>query len=201
MDDQAETILLRLMRGSASGGLAGMEASRPITTVSSIQLVRPLLRFRREQTEDYCRLHKTEFLRDEMNENERFARVKVRKQLLPLMKSFNSKVVEALSRTATLLREDDALLSENAADLLKRASNESSLSVKILAQATPAVRRRALKEWIKAGRGSSRRLEMSHLLAVEDLLSGGKGGKVVELPGGFLVSRKRGWLEFLAKND
>src|SRR6185369_8943266 len=106
MDDQAETVLLRLMRGSAGVGLGGMEAVRPLKRNSSIKLVRPILWARRIETEDYCRLRKTEFLSDEMNDDTAFARVRVRKHLLPLMQSFNNKVVEALSRTAAQLRED-----------------------------------------------------------------------------------------------
>src|SRR5215208_2057762 len=110
MDDQAETVLLRLMRGSAGAGLGGMEAVRPLAKNSSIKLVRPLLWARRSDTEEYCRLRRTAFLSDEMNDDQRFVRVKVRKQLLPLMESFNNKIVEALSRTAAQLREDGAVL-------------------------------------------------------------------------------------------
>src|SRR5690242_11540443 len=68
MDDQAETVLLRLMRGSGGFGLGGMDAVRPLAKNSSIKLVRPLLWARRIETEDYCRLRKTEFLSDEMND-------------------------------------------------------------------------------------------------------------------------------------
>ena len=78
MDDQAETVLLRLMRGSASYGLAGMDAVRPIAKNSTVKFVRPLLWARRIETENYCRIRKTEFLADEMNEDQSFARVKVR---------------------------------------------------------------------------------------------------------------------------
>jgi len=205
MDDQAETVLMRLMRGSAASGLGGMELLRPLGKNSSIKLVRPLLWARRSETESYCRLRKTEFLRDEMNDDQKFARVKVRQQLLPLMQSFNNKIVEALSRTASQLREDAAVLLNDSDALLKRAAvldhvdDETGmpvLDVKVLAAAPPALRRRALRQWISEGRGSSRRLEMVHLLAVEKLLEGAAGGRVVELPGGSRVRRKRNRLEF-----
>src|SRR4029078_99822 len=62
MDDQAETVLMRLMRGSAGFGLGGMDAVRPIAKNSNINLVRPLLWARRFDTEHYCRLRKTECL-------------------------------------------------------------------------------------------------------------------------------------------
>ena len=206
MDDQAETVLLRLMRGSAGAGLGGMDAIRPLKRNSSIKLVRPLLWARRIDIEDYCRLRRIQFLSDEMNEDEAFARVKVRKQLLPLMQSFNNRIVEAISRTATQLREDGAVLLGDSEALLRRASVDSEtktpvLDVKVLAEAAPALRRRALRQWISEARGSLRRLEMVHLSAVEKLLEGTEGGRVVELPSGGRVRRRRNRLEFESEND
>ena len=209
MDDQAETVLLRLMRGSAGAGLGGMESLRPLAKNSSVKLARPLLWARRAETEDYCRLRKIEFLSDEMNDDQRFARVKVRKQLLPLMQSFNNRIVEALSRTATQLREDGAVLFTDSGALLRRASTSDdesetktpTLDVKVLANAPPALRRRALRQWLAEARGDTRRLEMVHLSAVESLLEGNAGGRVVELPRGGRVVRRRGRLEFESEND
>jgi len=211
MDDQAETVLLRLMRGSASLGLGGMEAIRPLQRGSKIQLARPLLWAHRSDTENYCRTQKREFLVDEMNSDETFARVKVSSQLLPLMQSFNNKIVEALSRTATLLREDSAVLVDSAAELLRLATENSAattdetkpplLSVSLLASAPAALRRRALRQWISEARGDARRLEMVHLLAVESLLEAGRNGRIAELPNGGKVRRKGGWLELEVENN
>ena len=219
MDDQAETVLMRLMRGSAGAGLGGMEAMRSLTPNSSIQLVRPLLWARRSDTENYCRLRKAEYLVDEMNNDPALSRVRVRQQLLPLMQSFNNRIVEALSRTATQLREDRAVLFSDADELLQRASlsgvdsagvsardedgetNTAPLNVKLLANEPPALRRRALRQWLSQARGSARRLEMVHLLAVEKLLEGTAGGRTVELPGGGRVKRSKNRLEFESEND
>jgi tRNA(Ile)-lysidine synthase len=209
LDDQAETILMRLLRGSAAEGLSGTPAIRPIKRDSNVLLVRPLLAWaRRPDTEDYCRLRRTNFLSDEMNQDESFSRVRVRKQLLPLMKTFNSRIVEALSRTADLLNEDAAALAEDAKRLLELAvrevpkNNETALprlSVSVLLQKSAAVRRRALREWIARGRGDLNRIEMVHLLAVEKLLNDGRGGRIAELPNGMAVTRDRGMLELSRK--
>ena len=209
MDDQAETVLLRLMRGSAGHGLGGMEAVRPLARNSSIKLVRPILWARRIETEDYCRFRKTRFLSDEMNEDQTFSRVRVRKQLLPLMQSFNNRVVEALSRTAAQLREDGAVLFNDSGALLRQAvvstqqdeTETPALDVKVLANAPPALRRRALREWLSQVRGNTRRIEMVHLLAVEKLLEGNTGGRVVELPRGGRVRRRRDRLEYELENE
>jgi tRNA(Ile)-lysidine synthase len=209
LDDQAETILMRLLRGSAAEGLSGTPVIRPIMRDSNVLLVRPLLGWaRRSDTEDYCRLRRIDFLRDEMNDDESFSRVRVRKQLLPLMKSFNGRIVEALSRTADLLNEDAAALADDAKLLLKLAqletgkNNETApprLSVSVLLQKPAAVRRRALREWIVRERGDLSRIEMVHLLAVEKLLNEGRGGRIAELPDGMTVTRKRGMLELSRK--
>ncbi len=204
LDDQAETILLRLLRGSAAEGLSGIKPVRPLHSKSPIQLARPLLFWaRRSEAVSYCHARQVNFRRDEMNQDEKFARVKVRKQLLPLMQSFNNKIVEALSRTATLLREDSEALGAEAERLLQLASaparkkhetNAPALSVVVLQGASVAVCRRALRQWIARGRGDLRRLEMVHLVAVEGLIEG-NAGRVVELPGGARVVRKGDWLE------
>src|SRR6266404_1258918 len=122
LDDQAETVLLRLLRGSAAEGLSGTLSLRKIKEGSTVKLARPLVSWaRRSDTEDYCRGLGVEFRVDEMNDDEKFSRVRIRKQLLPLMESFNNRIVEALSRTASLLGEDATVLSDQAGQLLKLA--------------------------------------------------------------------------------
>jgi tRNA(Ile)-lysidine synthase len=209
LDDQAETILMRLLRGSAAEGLSGIPNVREIERGSKVRLARPLLSWaRRSDTESYCRLRQIDFRFDEMNHDETFARVRVRKQLLPLMKSFNNRVVEALNRTATLLNEDALALSDEARRVLELAvqnpgknseTKSPSLSVSVLLQSPVAVRRRALREWILRSRGDLNRLERVHLVAVERLLEGDRGGRVAELPAGMIVTRKRGMLELSRK--
>lgn len=209
LDDQAETILMRLLRGSAAEGLSGTPAVRELERGSPVKLVRPLLAWaRRSDTESYCRQRQIDFRVDEMNDDEAFSRVRVRKQLLPLMKSFNNRVVEALSRTAALLNEDSVALGDEAARLLQVASDLSeqksetgapALRVSVLRQAPSAVRRRALREWILRARGDLKRVEMVHLVGVEKLLQGERGGRVAELPDGMQVTRRRGLLELSQK--
>jgi tRNA(Ile)-lysidine synthase len=206
LDDQAETVLLRLLRGSGAEGLGGMEPVRALKAPSpGVVLARPLLNWtRRAETVEYCRGRGEEFRHDEMNEDEGFARVRVRKQLLPLMQSFNGRVVEALARTAQLLREDARALDKFTRLLLEEAragsqADGAGLRVEVLASAPEALRRRALRQWLGEARGDLRRLEMGHLVSVERLLAGERGGRVVELPGGSRVSRRRGYLFFHAK--
>ncbi len=224
LDDQAETVLLRLLRGSGAEGLGGMSAERTLEAGDgSLSLRRPLLGWaRRADTEGYCRARGVEPRADEMNDEEAYARVRVRRRLLPLLETFNPRAAEAIARAAGLLREDSAALDALAAALLEeaRAGWEDSggkgagadsaeatdageqtgeawpLRVETLAAAMPAVRRRALRLWLGRGRGDLRRLSRAHLLGVERLCVGERGGRVAELPGGSSVERRRGLLTF-----
>lgn len=215
MDDQAETVLLRLMRGSAGGGLAAMHPVRAFPEAGDeANIVRPLLLWaRRADTEAYCRDCEIDFRVDATNLDERLSRVRVRHQLLPLMRTFNSSIVETLARTAAMLGEDARLLDEQAAVML-RTSEEAveedakrnqgaddevrkGLSVMALSEVSGAMRRRVLRLWITQCQGHTRRIEAAHLAALETLLEGGRGGRVIELPGGSRVVRRKGVLYFL----
>jgi tRNA(Ile)-lysidine synthase len=201
MDDQAETVLLNLLRGSGAGGLGGVEPVRPLDPASEILLARPLLSWAlRQDTENYCRQREVEFRVDEMNINEKFARVRVRRHLLPLMQTFNPKLVAGLSRTAELLREDHSALDRGAARLLELSlepgMDTQTMRFDLLAVSPPALRRRALRLWIEQCRGDLKRLERVHIAALERLVLGDRGGRVIELPGGAKVSRKRGLLQY-----
>lgn len=208
MDDQAETVLLNLLRGSGGDGLGGVEPVRPIVDRSEILLARPLLSWaRREDTEKYCRQREVEFRVDEMNLNEKFARVRVRHQLLPLMQTFNPKLVAGLVRTAELLREDGNALDRGALRLLELSQEldpaaaggkktRTLLRLDLLVGSPSALRRRALRLWIEQCRGDLRRLERVHIAALEGLMVGNRGGRVIELPGGARVFRKRGLLQY-----
>jgi tRNA(Ile)-lysidine synthase len=142
LDDQAETVLLRLLRGSGAEGLGGMLAERALeeglryahgegveaAQAGGLEVVlrRPLLAWaRRADTESYCRARGVEFRMDEMNEDERFARVRVRHSLVPLLESFNPRASEAIARAAELLREDASALELLASRLLEDAREES----------------------------------------------------------------------------
>lgn len=206
MDDQAETVLLRLMRGSGVEGLGGIKPVRALDDDKKILLVRPLLRWaRRTETEGYCRTRGIEFRTDVMNDDTHFARVRVRKQLIPLMQTFNGRVVEALSRTGGLLQQDAMALQSQADELLQEAAVESdnqpmALRIDVLANATASVRKRALRQWLTRVRGDVRRLELVHLAAVDRLVFGERGGRKAELPGGSCVERNRGQLIFHSDN-
>jgi len=205
MNDQAETVLMNLIRGSGVEGLRAMRPVRPFSEElqtgtenepllpfpSSIMLVRPLLRWaKRADTENYCRIKDVEFSRDPMNEDLVFRRVWVRKALLPMIAEANPKIVETLSRTAELLQH----VPEPTGSSDTQIPEELSVN-ELKALAKPELYAR-LRMWLGHHRGGKRSLGMKHIEAIGHLINSRKSGKLVELPGGGRVVKHEGRLEY-----
>jgi tRNA(Ile)-lysidine synthase len=203
MNDQAETILLNLIRGSGSDGLSGIEPCRPLSPKSEITLARPLLSWaRRQDTESYCLLKSIDYREDEMNSDDSFSRVRVRKELLPLLEGLNPRFVESVVRNAELFREDSVALNLAASGLLDQEANQSgeqSLRTAPLRAAPAGLRRRALRLWLLKHRGDLKRIEQAHITAIEKLLFSQKSGRMVELPGGATAVRQDGMLHYRSR--
>lgn len=200
MNDQAETILLNLIRGSGSDGLGGIEPRRPLSAGSKAILARPLVSWaRRKDTEGYCRLKSIDYRQDEMNFDESFSRVRVRRELLPLLEKLNPRFVESVVRNSELFREDSVALNLAASALLDKDNLQiggRSLRAAPLRAAPAALRRRALRLWLMKNRGDLRRIEQAHILAIEKLLVSQKSGRMIELPGGAQAFRQDGMLHY-----
>ena len=131
-DDQAETILINLLRGSGTRGLAGMQPTAQ----------RPLLHIRRSETQALCKELGIAVFHDPSNNNARFQRNRIRHEVLPLMESLAKRdLVPVLTRQADLLRDDDDLLNELAAAL-------DPTDALALATAPIALARRAIRSWL-----------------------------------------------------
>jgi tRNA(Ile)-lysidine synthase len=201
MNDQAETILLNLIRGSGSDGLGGIGPKRQLIVGSDIILARPLLSWaRRADTQGFCRSESVDYREDAMNLDENFNRVRVRKDLVPLLESFNPRFIETIARSAEILRDDNSALEAAAGRILDLAGSEGArtgkLRIDLLLVAPAALRRRALRQWLSKHRGDLRQIEHAHIVAIEKLLMSPKSGRAVELPGGANAIRKQGMLHY-----
>jgi len=180
LDDQAETVLLGLGRGSGPRSIAGMRAR-------SGRYVRPLLGVRRSVTEAACTALGFEPWQDPHNANPGFQRVRLRTEVLPLLDDvLQGGVAEALARTAALLQDDLDALDQLAVD-------HEGVSVAELAELPRALRTRALRAWALS-RGATE-LSAERMAAMETLITGWRGQGPIDLPGGVRVSRVSGRLE------
>lgn len=197
LNDQAETFLINLIRGSGPRGLAGM---RPVRVLRDdrpeLMLVRPLLTWaKRRDTENYCRFRGVEFRYDSMNEDLAFTRVRIRKLLLPMLEEFNPKIVETLANTASLMDHAAA-----AAGIVDRTGSPDEdvdgLLLKDLRTLSQPELYARLRNWLSGARDGLRGLDSKHISSIERLINTRKSGKTIELPGGGRVIKRGGKLVF-----
>jgi tRNA(Ile)-lysidine synthase len=190
-DDQAETVLLGLVRGSGVRSLAGMPA---VTG----RFRRPLLDVPREQTQQACRALGLHVWQDPQNADPRFTRVRVRHAVLPVLeREIGPGIAEALARTAEQARDDADALDVLAAELLRVAQrSDRCCTVEPLAAALPALRRRVLRHLAVSAGCPSGALFAVHVKAMEQLVTDWHGQRGVDLPGGVTARRGGGLLSF-----
>jgi tRNA(Ile)-lysidine synthase len=185
LNDQAETFLLRLLRGSGRQGLTAIAPYRPLFPGTTIKLLRPLLKVSRTSIETFLAQRQINYCHDQSNLNLKYARNRLRHEVLPLLATFNPNIVTTLARTADILQQDFS-------PLLPSAQPQSYLELPIipLQQATAAVRYQQLRQAINKVQGHLRRITHQHLMAIEHLLLPGKSGKQLALPQGLIVKRE-----------
>jgi tRNA(Ile)-lysidine synthase len=193
LDDQAETVLLGLARGSGPTSLHGMAVVSGIYT-------RPLLAVRRETTKQFCVDSGLEPWTDPQNADESFARVRVRNTVLPMLeRELGPGIAEALARTAEQLREDSDALDhfavEIAEELADLAESGISLPVRALVSNPPALRQRLIRLAVESEFHVS--LSRAQTLEVARLVTDWHGQKALDLPG-VRVERQGGLLIFTA---
>ncbi len=191
-DDQAETVLLGLARGSGTRSLSGM------ATVNG-KYARPFLQLTRAQTVAACQEADLQTWSDPHNLNEKFSRVRVRNKVMPVMEEeIGPGIAAALARSAAILRDDADALDEMAQAVISRV-DLSDLDCAALAELPRAIRSRILRAAIYAAGAPSGSLSADHLAAVEALITSWRGQGEVSLPGGVKVARISGRLSLLAR--
>jgi tRNA(Ile)-lysidine synthase len=157
-NDQAETVLLQLLRGAGVAGLSSMPESRSLATstgqASSITLWRPLLRLSREDLEAYAREHKLKWIEDPSNRSSKYRRNAVRKSILPKLESIQPGATANLARSAELLAQAQQLLDRLAQQDGKKIHNpeNNTLSVQpllALNASDPVAANNVLRYWLK----------------------------------------------------
>lgn len=177
MDDQAETLVYRLIRGSGIRGLAGMD-------YRSSSLIRPLLTFTREQVEEYAGTHGIPHVEDGTNRDTALARNLIRLEIIPVMKRINPTVVKSISRLSDIAREEGGLIEGLSAELehgscvfdwgIVRAYRMADL-----VEAPLAVLKRMMIGLISEMTGEPRGIDALQIDGIVDVLFGRKAGHTV----------------------
>ncbi len=193
-DDQAETVLMHLLRGGGLSGLAGMA---PLAG----DIARPLLDVTRAETEAYCAARGWTSRHDASNDDPAFLRTRVRRTLLPLLERENPHLRDTLARNAALIAADAAYLDALARDAWDRVvtvsrSDAISFDLAALRALPAALRSRLLREAQRRltggdGDGDGEGLEARHVEAAEEYILRGQNGTARELPGGLRLVRDR----------
>ena len=183
LDDQAETVLIGLARGSGAASLGGMSPDRE---EEGIRILRPLLGVRRTTTRAACAAEGLPVWEDPHNLDRRFLRVRIRQDVMPVLEAeLGPGVADALARTSDQLREDAAafadMIDETIEDIVEHVEAGIAISVAALAANPPALRHRIIRHVVASEFGVS--LTRAQTLEVARLVTDWRGQGPIDLPG------------------
>ncbi len=192
LDDQAETILMWLLRGTGRGGLAGME---PVTPEG---LIRPLIRARRSEVRDHLRAMGEPFRDDPTNDDSARTRSWIRLRLIPRIEEGFPEAVARIGALAEGLRGEERLLDELASALIREPDGALVTEGGAAGRDRPLAARAARLAAARAGMDAGL-LDRDHVEAILDLARSGAEGRGIDLPGGFRAEKRGGAVVFTAR--
>lgn len=191
-DDQVETVLMRILRGT---GLSGLSGILPKRKMENIEIIRPLLGIKRKEIEIFLKNRKISFCIDKSNADEIYFRNKIRHNLLPLLeKEYNKNIREVLFSLAQNAACDYDYLRTSAARFLK--NNNGKLSLSKLVKLHPSIIRLKLRAAISFLQGNTRRITFKHIQELEDLVFSRPVGSIVDLPKKIHAKKTKNSLNF-----
>ena len=188
-DDQAETVLMRFLRGSS---LAGLSAMKFFVRSEYGLLLRPLLKFKKSELEKYCLSRKIFPRIDETNFQADVTRNKIRLELLPTLKKFNPAIVETLCRFAEISAEESDFITSEVEKIFPAVVKNHEILQKEFLKLHPALQRALIKKFVELETGSIKDFGFIHFEGVRKVLTENLSG--VELPKNFRANLKHGKL-------
>lgn len=192
LDDQAETVLMRILRGAGLSGLSGILPKRKI---AGLEIIRPLIEVRRRDIDAFLRRKKIRPCMDASNLEDIYFRNRIRNKLLPLLKrQYNQNIKEILSNMAQSVALDYDYLSRLAHQAMRRMG--SRINLKKFLRLHPAMQRMLLRLAISKVKGDTRRINFQHIKELGDLISNRPVNSIVDLPKGVSVVKRKKFLSF-----
>lgn len=189
-DDQAETVLMWLLRGSGLKGLGGMPLVHPLDG-TSLMVVRPLLYVSRAEIEAYLKENDLTFRLDRSNQDLSFLRNWIRLKLIPQLKEkIDHNLPARLGQQAELIREEDNLMDGLARAALDEMRTANGIDRGLLLRHSKAMQRRLVRLWIEAIRGHLRGLDFQHVESLLDLIANGPPQGRLSIPGGWQLVKE-----------
>ena len=199
-NDQAETVLLNIVRGAGLEGLRGMEYKRG-------NIIRPLLDVKREEIEAYCAENNLKPRTDSTNLKDIYTRNKIRLDIIPyISKKLDTDFVESICSMSEILREDNDFLQQAAYDAYKQCITLESrervnLDVKKLISFHPALLARVIRHAIKHVKGDLKGIESIHVKSVKELAINGRTGAQIHLPENLRAEKSYNTLSIYCRDD
>ncbi len=202
-NDLAETVLMRIVRGT---GLQGMRSILPKRLIQKCNFIRPLLETPREEIENYLHKHKQSWRNDPSNQQTKFFRNRIRLELLPLLtKDYNQNITDILSNLSKNISVDYDFLEQKGCELFKKMAiidkNKKNIKFSLQKYTThhPALKRLLIRQTFQYLKGNTKRFTFSHYEEIEDLIENRPNGSVVDLPQGIQSKKYNKYINFYQK--
>ena len=200
-DDQAETVLMRLLRGA---GLYGLASILPKRKISKYMFIRPLIEATKNEILGYLSAKFIPYRVDKTNKQDIYFRNRIRRRLIPELKKYNKNIVDVLSHTAESVSLDYEFMRKEAEGCFKKIKSlknckEINIKIKDILRLHPALRRMVLRLSIEKLKGNLRRIDYRHIEELEDLIDNRKFGSIVDLPQGISVLKGARLIKFIVR--
>ncbi len=186
LEDQAETVLMRMLRGSGSSGLSGIP---PVNDI----IVRPLINISRDEIKKYLISQKIKWIEDSSNKSKIYLRNRIRHELIPQLNNYNPNIVEVLSRTSNLLRVESDFLKINTKSAFKTVFVKKHFGyiakIDKYLRLHKAIRLSALRMCIEKIKGDLKSISTLQILTIDEQINSGTASCDVVLPGKLLFSK------------
>jgi tRNA(Ile)-lysidine synthase len=197
MDDQAETVLMKVVHGASMSGITGIP---PVREEDGVKIIRPLIRTERADILAFLKRKGAAYVEDSSNSDLSFLRNRIRGELLPFLEGYNPRIKRALVNLADTLMEDLSFLEEARRKAVGKcaAVREEGISVEIrdMILQPRALRKEIFKELFRLAGGNVKKLSYRHWMEMDRLISAAEKGKSLDLPGDVRVTRERNRLAF-----